>query len=309
MPRRSLVVRIFVTAMACVLVATTGAQAFDVLTERRSDKTPALAAAATALPFEPTEELVFDAEFSKLVLRGVKIAEFKFTAARAPANASTAPASSINSTPNADAAEREKAAPAPLLFTGDIISRGWFRKLFGINFHYRVESVVEPDGFKILRTTKLDEQGKRVRTSEAVFDRVRNSVSWTERDPNDATRPPRIVNSPLQGATHDIITAIYFLRTQTLTPGQTFELVLSDSGRVFQIPARVLAEKKKMKSIVGKVAVVRVDVEMFGEGRLVQDDGRMSIWFTDDARRLPVRARISSNPGTLDITLKSIKKQ
>jgi hypothetical protein len=328
--RRSLLARLVVAAMVCAFISTADAHAqrSSALIERRSNN--ASTAAPATMPFEPSEELVYQAEFSKLVLRGIHIAEFKFTAGRAAStsqvNSTTTSSSSNNTTAtNGDAVSpnnptaasatnnvangQGKPLPAPLFFTGDIVSRGWFRKLFGINFHYRVESTVEPEGFKILRTNKLDEQGKRVRISEAVFDRAQNSISWTERDPNDVTRPPRVVNSPLQGASHDIITAIYFLRTQTLTHGKTFELMVSDSGRVFRVPARVFAEKKKMKSVVGRVAVVRVDVEMFGEGRLVEDDGRLSIWFTDDARRLPIRARISSDPGTLDITLKSFKKQ
>ena len=32
----------------------------------------------------------------------------------------------------------------------------------------------------------------------------------------------------------------------------------------------------------------------------------MTLWITDDARRLPVRARVNTDIGTLDITLKKI---
>ncbi len=254
--------------------------------------------APAPFPFEPTEQLIYEAEFSKLLLRGIKIAEFKFTAGRAPAVADAQTQTS---------ASASKVASVPLLFVGDIESKGWFRKLFGINFHYRVESTVESDSFAVLRTTKLDEQGKRVRTSEAIFDRAENKVAWTERDPNNSQRPPRIVTNPLGGAMHDIISAIYFLRTQPLAPGKTFDLVLSDSGQIYHVPATVSAEKKKMKSLLGKVPVVRVDVALFGDNRPVEGKGQMSMWVTDDTRRLPVRAKISSDLGTLDITLKNIK--
>ena len=65
----------------------------------------------------------------------------------------------------------QAATPAPpLMLSTDVESKGWFRKLFGINFRYHVESQVEPNAFYVLRTNKVDEQGKRVRTSEAVFD-------------------------------------------------------------------------------------------------------------------------------------------
>lgn len=248
------------------------------------------------MPFDPAEKLVYEGEFSKLVLRGIKIAEMEFTVGRAPAGDVGASDSSA------------KNNPPTLSFTSNIESKGWFRKLFGINFRYFVESFVEPTSLAILRTKKLDVQGSRVRESEAIFDRASDRVEWTERDPNDATRPPRVVTSPLGGDAHDIISALYFLRAQTLTPGKTFDLAVSDSGAVYRVPVRVSAEPKKIKSILGKVAVVRVDVEIFGKERLVDGDGKMSLWLTDDARHIPVRARLNHSVGTLDITLRKVRR-
>ncbi len=266
----------------------------------RPDKAP-----ATPMPFEHAEQLVYEGEFSKLMLRGIKIAEFRFTARRAP-NVDSVTLESATTT----AVSREPGTngDASFVFVGDVQSRGWFRKLFGINFHYLVESTVEPASHSILRTTKLDEQGERVRTSEAIFDRVQNKLEWVERDPRDPTRPPRVVNAPLNGAAHDLISVIYYLRTQTLTPGQSFALKVSDSGSVYDVPATVFAEPKKMKSILGRVRVVRVGIELFGKERLVDREGAMSIWVTDDARHIPVRARISTDLGTLDITLKKMSR-
>ena len=39
--------------------------------------------------------------------------------------------------------------------------------------------------------------------------------------------------------------------------------------KIYQVPASVVAEKKKMKSVLGKGEVVRVDVELFGPGRKI----------------------------------------
>ena len=268
----------------------------------RPDKPP-----ATTMPFEHAEQLVYEGEFSKLMLRGIKIAEFRFTARRA-SNVDSVTPESATTTTAAVSREPGTNGDAPLVFVGDVQSRGWFRKLFGINFHYLVKSTVEPTSHSILRTTKLDEQGERLRTSEAIFDRVQNKVEWVERDPRDPTRPPRIVNAPLNGAAHDLISVIYYLRTQTLTPGQSFALKVSDSGSVYDVPATVFAEPKKMKSILGRVRVVRVGIELFGKERLVDREGTMSIWVTDDARHIPIRARISTDFGTLDITLKKMSR-
>lgn len=280
-----------------------------------------------AMPFTPSEQLVYDGEFSKLLLRGINIAELRFKAYRPPAAAATGAQTSSNAgaqAPSNAAAQgtgdgqaatagaataSSNPASQPLLLSTDVISKGWFHKLFGINFHYHVDSQVEPNAFYALRTDKLDEQGKRVRRGEAVFDQEAKKVEYTERDPNDAGQPPRVITAALEGPTQDVVSALYFLRTQPLTPGQTFTIAVSDSGRVFQVPAVVSAEKKPLKSVLGKTAVVRVDVELFGPGRPIeQGKGKMAIWVTSDDRHIPVKARLSTDMGQLDITLKSIER-
>jgi hypothetical protein len=240
--------------------------------------------------------LVYEGEFTRAILRGINIAELRFKAQRP--------------SPSAVTVEGEAATPAPLVLTTDVISKGFFSKLFGVTFKFHAESQVEPNDFYAMRTTKRDEQGKRLRTSEAVFDQDAKTVEYTERDPNNTQQAPRIITAALSGPTQDIVSAIYFLRTQPLTPGQTFNVAISDSGRVFQVPATVSAEKKKMKSVLGKVDVVRVDIELFGPGRPVEEGkGKMSIWVTSDERHIPVKARLSHDMGQLDITLKSIQRE
>jgi Protein of unknown function (DUF3108) len=267
--------------------------------------------ANAAMPFMPSEQLVYDGEFSKLLLRGINIAELRFKAYRPQAAATPgaqATGDGQTATPSS-ATPPTSSASSPLLLSTDVESKGWFHKLFGINFHYHVDSQVEPNAFYALRTDKLDEQGKRVRKSEAVFDQGAKKVEYTERDPNNAEQAPRVITAALEGPTQDIVSAIYFLRTQPLTPGQAFTIAVSDSGRVFQVPAVVSAEKKAMKSVLGKTAVVRVDVELFGPGHPIeQGKGKMSIWVTSDDRHVPIKARLSTDMGQLDITLKSIQR-
>lgn len=236
--------------------------------------------------FGPYEELVYEGEFTRALLRGINIAELRFTATR----------------PTGVEAQQSPA----MRVTMDAASKGILRKLFGLNFHQRVESTIEPVSFTVLQTNKLDEQGKRQRISEAVFDHSAGKVVWTERDPNDPNRAPRVVTNPLSGTVQDIASAFYFLRTQPLKLGQGFDLFISDSGQVYRTPVRV-TERKKMKTVVGEVWTLRVEAEVFGEGRLLRGKGNMSLWYTDDARRVPVKAQINNELGRLDIKLKKVQ--
>lgn len=245
------------------------------------------------LPFEPNEQLFYEAEFSKAIFRKLDVADFKFSAGRSPLTESN------------DAFSQPQSTYA-LVFKAEITSKGFFTRLFNLSFKERVESIVEPLSFTVQRTNIHDEQGKRIRTTEAVFDRAKGKMSWTQRDPNNPQREPRQIITDFSGQLHDVLSAIYFIRTQPLIVGKSLEIFIGDGGRVYQVPIRVV-ERKRMKTILGRVDVVRVDPELFGPDRLIDSEkGHFSLWITDDGRRVPVIAKIKTAYGTFDIKLKRI---
>jgi uncharacterized protein DUF3108 len=225
------------------------------------------------------EELHFEAEFSRAVLRNIDVADLKF---------------------------RAESNPTALTFNADVSSKGFFARLFNLKFRERVESTVEPVSFTVQKTTILDEQGKRVRTTESTFDRSQGKMTWTSRDPNNPDAEPRHAITDFSGQLQDVLSAIYFIRTQPLAVGKSFEVFVGDGGRVYKIPVKVV-EKKRMKTILGRVNVLRVNPELFGPERLIDDEkGEFSIWITDDAQRVPVGGRVKTDYGTFDIKLKRI---
>jgi hypothetical protein len=244
--------------------------------------------AMPALPFARGEELTYQTEFNKGLLHGVDVAEIQFKADMEPVPSRGGPGDD------------------PFIFrlVGDVVSKGLFPRIAGFRFHEHVESKVDPAPFTVLRTNKLEEQGKRVRSSEAVFDHEARKVTWTESDPNQ-TQPPRISAQDFSEPIQDILTVIYFLRTQKLEVGKSFDVPLSDSGRVYRFSVAVV-ERKQIKTVLGRVNAVRVDPALFGENGVVRSRGSLSIWITDDDRRLPVRAQLKINIGTFDIKLKRV---
>lgn len=243
-----------------------------------------------AHPFEPREELIYVGEFSRLLLKKVDVADFRFTAAREPR------------------AQSDSGAPGnsyALKLTGDISSRGFFSKLFNLHFHERMESMVDPAGFTVRKTNRLDEQGKRRRESETVFDNETCKLVWVERDPNNAAAGVRSVTTAFTGKVYDILSAIYFVRTQPLEVGKSFDVKISDSGRLYRVPVKVV-EKKRLKTVLGRVDVVRLDPDLHGPDGMISEQGELSIWLTSDSRRIPVAARLKTEYGTFDITLRKI---
>jgi hypothetical protein len=222
------------------------------------------------------ERLTYEAKFNK-ILRGIPIAEMTMTA--------------------------ESNSGSGTIINAEAVSRGTLLRLTRFSFLQKYSS--EMDGeFRIRRTTKHDVQRQRVRDSEAVFDYETNSVVYIETDPKDAMRPPRRIASDIGPTMLDMVAAIYYVRMQPLTVGRSFEIEVSDSGFVYKVPV-VVTGREMQKTELGNVMCFKVEPEIFGIGRLIEQKGKMVIWYTDDARRIPVRSTIDAEVGKIDIKLKT----
>ena len=280
---------IFVAVSFCVGAMWSGAAVANAqkVTAQATDK-------ERAHPFESGEELLYVAEFSRALLKKLDVAEFRFTARREPATQQIVAAIFKGDT---------GAAPYQLKFTGVVSSKGFFTRLFNLHFKEQIESTVDPASFTVLKTKKVDEQGKRLRTSETIY--RDGKVLWIEKDPNSPSRPPRSAEATFVGQIQDVLSAIYYLRTQRLELGRTFELTVSDSGNVYKVPVRVV-EKKRMKTVLGRLEALRVDPNIFGPNGMIDEKGSFSIWLTNDRRHIPVSAKIKTDYGTFDITLRKV---
>lgn len=233
----------------------------------------------TKPPFETGEILTYDAKVSKII-QGISVAELTFTVG--------------------GGAENDN-----YLISAEARSKGTLVKLFRYSFLQKIDSVARRSDLRALRTAKHDVQKERIRNSEAVFDYGERRVTYTETDPNEPMRSPRLIASDLNGDTYDLVSGIYYLRTLPLAVGKTFDITVSDSGLVYKVPVRVTG-RERLKTEIGRVWCFKVEPEVFGDGRMIQREGSMIIWITDDARRIPVRSQVKSSFGKLEIKLKSM---
>lgn len=229
------------------------------------------------------ETLTYEAKYNKaLVLRGVPAADLTFTVERAPGN-------------------------KDFLIKSEVRSKGTLIKLF-FKLFLTLQSTVDGENLSIRRTVKHDEQGERVRDSEALFDYKEKKVIYVETDPKDAARPPKQIASPIKPDTQDLVTGIYTLRRLPLAVGKTFNLSISDSGLVYKIPVRVVA-RERQRTVLGRVWCWRVEPELFGENRVIDQKGTMTLWLTDDERQIPVRTQIDVSIGRFEVKLKKLENK
>ena len=234
------------------------------------------------LPFKVGERLSYEVSFSKLIFSGA-VGELKLSVAK----------------PN------DQAGQSLLNISAEVNSKGFFPKLFGVKVKDRFNSTVNSEDFGLHVSSKLIEEGKIRREQKSVIDRAAGRVTFTERDLANEKAEPKVKEAASPSWIQDLLSACYFVRTQKLDAGEVIKVPISDLGEVFNIEV-VVAGREEVKVDAGRFKAIKLNAKIF-DGRYIKRSGEMFVWFSDDARRIPVRAKIKTSGSTITIDLKQIR--
>ncbi len=181
-------------------------------------------------------------------------------------------------------------------------SKGSLTKLFNFKFYQKIESTIDSRSLQVVKSVKRDEQGDRIRDSVADFDYAMKRVTWVETDPNEPAKSPKRVASTITPETQDLVTSVFMLRGKDLAVGKRYIFKVSDSGLVYDVPVKITA-RERQKTLFGKVWCWKIEPEIFGDGRVIEQKGSLTIWLTADEKRVPVRAKLKTELGRVEIKL------
>lgn len=188
-------------------------------------------------------------------------------------------------------------------FTAEAKSKGFLTSLFGVKVLYRFASTVDGKDFGVLRTEKDMDDGKQRLVMVAEVFRECGRVRWSSRDVRHPDRPVQSLDRESPAWVSDIIAAIYLSRYQKLDG--VVNIPISDNAQLYNIELIPLG-RETVETRFGEVAAIELDAKIFG-GKLLRREGRMRIWLSDDARRLPVKAQVKGSFGTVNFQLIEMK--
>ena len=102
----------------------------------------------------------------------------------------------------------------------------------------------------------------------------------------------------------DTLSGIFYVASQRLTPGSDFKLPLADAMRTVAVTMKVEA-KEDVKTPAGTFSTIRV--QPTADAGVVKNRGTITIWYTDDARHLPVQIRAKLFWGTITFHLQTVE--
>lgn len=184
-------------------------------------------------------------------------------------------------------------------------SVGLVSLLYRVNNEY---SLALDDGLCAVGSfLKTNESGKH-RETRVTYDRQQGKASYLERDVvKNAIVGSHEIDIP--GCVHDVVGALYRLRTMRLETGESAQLPISDGKK--SVLARVEAQEREVVKVGGvSHKTMRYEAFLFNNV-LYRRPGRLFVWLTDDERRLPVqiRLRLPFYIGTVTLQLTPEKKK
>lgn len=172
------------------------------------------------------------------------------------------------------------------------VSNEYVSKFYPVNTRY--ETWVDARDFQPLRFEKRAREGRYVSDEVEEFDLVHRIGSW------------RTDRTPLPERVTDIISSFYFMRTQPMTPGTDVRLDMFSRGKLYRLVIHV-QEKETVETEAGTFETIRVQPAMLEEGGEDRNRGKLFLWFSDDARRLPVMARSLLPIGSVTARLRQME--
>jgi len=143
--------------------------------------------------------------------------------------------------------------------------------------------------FCVTSTGMEAKEGKRHHQTDVTYDRAQLRATRTERD-LIANKVLHSDSVEIPGCVHEIVGAIAMLRRTNLNVGQSTQIPLSD-GRKSALVKVEAQEREDVRTTIGNYHTIRYEANMLN-GVVYSRKGRVFIWLTDDARKLPVQIRV-----------------
>lgn len=167
----------------------------------------------------------------------------------------------------------------------------------------RFNSYFEAQTLCSQKLVKHTEEGSHWRDTAITFDYKRRKSVLEEK--NLKTGQSKRTENDIPGCVTDVMSGILYVGSLPLQPDATYSIPLNDGGKSVTIQAHVEG-KEQIKTPAGTFQTIRVGPE--GDYSVLKSRARMWIWYSDDARHLPVQMRAKLTWGTLTVVLTSIDK-
>ncbi|HXO38826.1 MAG TPA: DUF3108 domain-containing protein [Candidatus Acidoferrum sp.] len=170
--------------------------------------------------------------------------------------------------------------------------------------HDRLESFFDPSSFCSHNTSRHIEEGFRRVESNITFDYPRGKAVLDHK--NIKKKESKHEEHDIPGCVTDMLSSIYYVASLPLLPNKTYSFPINDGGATVNVRVHVEA-REQIKTPAGTFNAIRVQPET--SSPVLRDKGRIWVWYSDDAARVPIQMRARLSWGTLIFSLLRIERK
>ncbi len=175
------------------------------------------------------------------------------------------------------------------------------------DLYYKADTHLDAYSLLPQRASVFSREGRRQRMKTTMYDRRTNTAMYEvqTRASRGAATTPSVEKKELRvpATSRDPLAAIYVLRALALKAGSRFAVPICDAGETYDLDVAVAAPEP-VQCGLGELRAWRITPTL----PTGQSSGarRLTLWVSDDARRLPVKMSAQLAVGTFDLTLRSV---
>jgi hypothetical protein len=165
------------------------------------------------------------------------------------------------------------------------------------DMYYKVDSLLDVHTLLPQRASIFSHEGRRQRNKITTFDHKARKAQYE-------IHTSTVVKKELAISPHaqDVLGALYVVRAIPFKAGETFSVPICDAGERYTVQVSVGAVET-IKTGIGEVRAHKLTPTL--PGGHAASARRLTVWLSEDVRRLPVRMQAQLAVGTFDLTLKS----
>ena len=184
----------------------------------------------------------------------------------------------------------------------NIVSAGLVSRLYPVLDDYKISTT---DRFCLANATLDAQEGKRHSVSKLGVDRAHSRLTFEERDLMRNSNETKILD--VAPCTYEIASALASVRIAALEPGHSITVPITD-GKKF-VRAKLSAEAHEPLTVAGKTyQTTRYEAFVF-DNVLYRRHGRLLMWVSNDADRLPVQFRMLLGFPIGTVTVSLVKQE
>lgn len=165
--------------------------------------------------------------------------------------------------------------------------------------YYKAESFLDTHTLLPAMATVYSDEGGRKRHKTTTF-KGNGMVQYQIRTASTATSTLNIATTA-----QDPLGAIYVLRALPLKAGLSLPIPMTDSGKAYTMRVRV-AGRENVRSALGTLPAWKVALTVAEAAGKAPGNGNLTVWISDDARKLPLKFMAGLAVGSFQLTLAKV---